>query len=260
MKNKYFAWIISFCFFFFSLTLHIFADDTRITSGDYVYTDNGDGTVTIVEYTGTAEDLVIPSSIDGKTVAALGPNQSGSSTNYGIQNRDQLRSVRIPGTVKIIGRSFFWNCSELERIEMENGVETVDSDAFSQSYNVQKIIIPSSVKTGGFMKDMRNLRSAGRIGSGLDIELGWTEELPAGTFSSMTLDEVQLPDTITKIGNAAFSSAELNRLHLPSGLQIIGNAAFQTCSCKSGLTIPGSVTESGTGAFGYLRTDSVIIS
>ena len=40
-------------------------------SGDFIYTVSG-GTVTITKYTGSAEDVVIPSSIDGKPVVGIG--------------------------------------------------------------------------------------------------------------------------------------------------------------------------------------------
>ena len=42
------------------------------TSGDYEYTDNGNGTCTITDYTGTGGDLTIPESIDGLTVTHIG--------------------------------------------------------------------------------------------------------------------------------------------------------------------------------------------
>lgn len=42
---------------------------------DYDWEDHGDGTVTITEYKGSETELVIPESLDGKTVVAIGNKQ-----------------------------------------------------------------------------------------------------------------------------------------------------------------------------------------
>ena len=42
------------------------------TVGDYTYTDNNDGTVTITNYGGSEKDVVVPEELDGKMVSAIG--------------------------------------------------------------------------------------------------------------------------------------------------------------------------------------------
>lgn len=42
-----------------------------LTEGDLTWSDNGDGTVTITDYTGTATDIIIPDKLNGKYVTVI---------------------------------------------------------------------------------------------------------------------------------------------------------------------------------------------
>ena len=61
------------------------------TVGDYTYTDNSDGTVTITNYGGSERDLTIPEELDGKTVSAIGYAAFAECRS--------LESVIVPETV-----------------------------------------------------------------------------------------------------------------------------------------------------------------
>ncbi|MBQ1256081.1 MAG: hypothetical protein IIX93_02245, partial [Clostridia bacterium] len=64
---------------------------TVYTSGDYRYTILEDGTVEITEYTGEAQELVIPDELDGYTVSALGDSA--------FEICDYMTTVTIPDSV-----------------------------------------------------------------------------------------------------------------------------------------------------------------
>ena len=61
------------------------------TVGDYTYTDNSDGTVTITNYGGSERNLTIPEELDGKTVSAIGYAAFAECRS--------LESVVVPETV-----------------------------------------------------------------------------------------------------------------------------------------------------------------
>ncbi|MBR3344960.1 MAG: hypothetical protein IKG34_12300 [Solobacterium sp.] len=51
-----------------------------------------------------------------------------------------------------------------------------------------------------------NIKTAGPIGSGADIEFGWTETIPAQALRQSTyMTDVTLPEGITGIGGSAFA-------------------------------------------------------
>ena len=108
---------------------------------DYTYEENEDGTITITSYTGDAEELVIPSEIDGKTVSAIGsgifsPLNGGNST---------VKKITVPASVKTIGEEAFACATALEEVYIEDGVTEIGNSAFASCINLKKITIPKSV-------------------------------------------------------------------------------------------------------------------
>lgn len=112
---------------------------------DYTYTENEDGTVTITSYTGDAEELVIPSEIDGKTVSAI---DSGIFSPLNGGNKT-IKKITVPGSVKTIGEEAFACADALEEVYIEDGVTEIGDLAFSGCTNLNKITIPKSVEKIG---------------------------------------------------------------------------------------------------------------
>lgn len=112
---------------------------------DYTYEENEDGTITITSYTGDAEELVIPSEIEGKTVSAIGsgifsPLNGGNST---------VKKITVPASVKTIGEEAFACATALEEVYIEDGVTEIGELSFSGCMNLKKITIPKSVEKIG---------------------------------------------------------------------------------------------------------------
>lgn len=112
---------------------------------DYTYTENEDGTVTITSYTGDAEELVIPSEIEGKTVSAIG---SGIFSPLNGGNKT-IKKITVPGSVKTIGEEAFACADALEEVYIEDGVTEIGELSFSGCMNLKKITIPKSVEKIG---------------------------------------------------------------------------------------------------------------
>ena len=93
--------------------------------------------VTITGYAGTETELVIPSTIAGFPVTAIGSNA--------FSNYSTLRSVTIPSSVVTIGYSAFRNCSNLSEICIKNGVTTIGFGAFENCIALTDITLPASV-------------------------------------------------------------------------------------------------------------------
>lgn len=58
-----------------------------------------------------------------------------------------LKSLKLPSTVKEIGKEAFYSCNQLSSVELGDGVETIGSRAFSWCDSLESINITSSVKT-----------------------------------------------------------------------------------------------------------------
>jgi hypothetical protein len=80
----------------------------------------------------------------------------------------------------------------------------------------------------------------------------------SGVFYNQGLIEVQLPSTLTYIGDYAFRENALTKITLPSGLVSLGRDAFYNNQITGALTIPNSVKTIGNNAFHTNQIDDII--
>ena len=82
MRKKILSMMLTICMVLTLMTQMSFAE--TLTYGDFEYSVSGDNKVTITEYTGKAEEVEIPSQIDGKQVTAIGESAFalGYSSEY----------------------------------------------------------------------------------------------------------------------------------------------------------------------------------
>ncbi|MBR1457665.1 MAG: leucine-rich repeat protein [Oscillospiraceae bacterium] len=169
-----------------------------------------------------------------------GPMGSGCDIEFGwdaeipgdaFEYADYLETITLPETVKIIRFGAFSGCSNLARVVLPAGVETVEGYTF---YDCTKLI------------------SAGPSGSGCSIEYPWTTEIPDSAFGDANcLKRVVLPQSITRIGQEAFEDCtSLKSITIPDNVTSIGFAAFARCESLEEVTLPQDLDEIGGFAFG----------
>ena len=119
----------------------------------FVTTDNADGTINISQFicapyivavpntnaTNTITDIVIPRTINGKTVTTIGDLAFAAS---------EITSVVIPDTVTIIGEEAFGSNS-LKSIEIPDSLTTIGSDGFNNNL-LTSVVIPENVMHLGY--------------------------------------------------------------------------------------------------------------
>ena len=134
--------------------------------------------------------------------------------NSGI--RDDLRSVRIPGTVKKIGDNAFQGCDKLTDINIPGSVEQIGEGMFWGCRSLRRIVIPGSVK---------------RIGNRL--------------FEDCTeLSEVVILDGVKAIGNSTFSGCTaLRAVDIPDSVEWIGPGAFKNCALLEEIRLPAGMAQ-----------------
>lgn len=120
-----------------------------------------------------------------------------------------------------------------EEVERQRALETVlDVDEFGCVFctdkNIQgKLLIPSTIKG----KRVRGIK-----------KLGFN--------SCYGLTEVEIPDTVTRIGKSAFGMcSDLANIVIPHSVTIIETASFHSCIRLKRVVIPSSVIEIGSFAF-----------
>ena len=209
-----------------------------------VYKENSDGTLTIVEYKGSDLDVVVPQTIDGKAVTGI--------EKYAFY-RKNVKSVQLPDGLKKIGGCAFNYVTNLESVNIPDSVTTIGYNAF-YGCNLKKIVIPASVVNlgssafSGLVTDDGEI-TAGPIGSGCDVEFGWTEELPDYAFYGLKITDITLPDTIKSIGYYSLANNNFKSVTFPENIKSIGRYAFSGCANLENVTIPAGVSSVGANAF-----------
>lgn len=90
------------------------------------------------------------------------------------------------------------------------------------------------------------------------LDLGGTTgltEIPSKAFKEcLYLTGVNIPSSVTSIGEYAFSESPLSTVTIPDSVTSIGDYAFSRCERLTSVTIPESVTSIGNNVFDYCHS------
>ena len=237
---------------FIGLRTEIIAGADTLVYGDYTYSMLDDGTVRITMYNGNDTELVIPDTIDGKSVTAIRSYAFSTSST-----RKSLTSVIIPDSVTSIGDHAFSECKSLTSVTIGNSVKSIDKSAFWYC-PLTKVNIPASVSSisgeafRGCSKlttinvDNKNTSYASVNGVLYSKDISELICFPCGKAS------VSIPESVTSIGQSAFMGCEkLTSVTIPDSVKSVGQSAFKDCPKLKSVAIPASVTNIGYEAFGF---------
>lgn len=161
-------------------------DLTEKAFGDFRYTESpnpnnpSETVVTITAYTGTPKDVVIPDTIEGKRVTALGP-------------------------------SAFYDLG-LTSLVLNSNLETIGESAFAHNL-ISSLIIPDSVTTIEPYAFMGNPLTELKLPNNLKV-------ITNSAFAQNSLSEIEIPDSVKQIENFAIQfSSNMKEIKLPKDLE-----------------------------------------
>ncbi|MDR2922187.1 MAG: leucine-rich repeat domain-containing protein [Treponema sp.] len=275
--------LLAVCFSFLVVTLYGQND------GDFVI----EGT-TLVEYQGTAMELVIP--------ANLGITEIDDSAFFECKN---IRVITIPASVVYIGDDVFSGCRSLTGIIVDErnpayssadgvlfdkakttlikypegkqsrsytiptGVTKINYSALCECENLKVITIPASVvyignnaflecrSLTGITVDERNPAYSSADGVLFDRAKTTLIKYPEGKQNRT----YTIPTRVTSIESGAFSECiYLTDINIPASVTSIGEKVFYGCRSIRSITIPVGVTSIGVSAFfGCVNLESITI-
>lgn len=164
---------------------------------------------------------------------SAGPIGSNSNIEFGWTNEfpdrafygSELTQITIPNTIQKIGANAFENCDNIEQVIIPEGIIEIGSGAFSNCDNLKYIQIPNSVEKVSYAFNSNQLKTVGPIGSGCNIEIGWSKKVPDYAFSRCNnISSIIIPEGVTSIGNGAFSDCStLEYVRIPASVVYIGD-------------------------------------
>ena len=177
----------------------------------------------------------------------------GSGAFSGCYN---LSSVVIPENVTSIGSSAFKECRKLPGIVIPSSVVSINDHAFYDCSKLESVIIPSSVRYIGLSAFASGYNPKNIHISDLDAWCNTSFDDYWGSQWNLYInhDKVEnlvIPNGITKIASHAFSNCNLTGLDIPNSMTTISEYAFQNCEKLTSVTIPNSVTTIGKYAFAW---------
>lgn len=255
-------------------------------ASDFAYTADG-GEVTITDYVGTSEHVLIPDTIDGLPVTALGHRAfyektvttvvvPDSVTEIGaacFSGDNYLVSLKLPDGLKRLPPASLESCMRLYDFDLPQSLEKIYSSVFEFNYYLTHLTLPSS------LTEIEQLNFIGLYGlqsltlaedneafkldetNGLLMTADGTRLLHC--FSDIVpAEEIILPEGVKIVDPFAFHyDYDIKRIVLPEGVETIGAMAFAMCPNLTEIVIPASVTNIGvmdeldgrTGIISYKR-------
>jgi hypothetical protein len=128
--------------------------------GQFGVSTNGDGTLTITNYTGPGGAVDIPSTINGLAVSIIGADVFQGNTNvtsvtipYGVtnigpsicQDCSSLGSISFPGSLPYVESGACWDCGSLTNATFGEGVSEIGPAAFISCAKLNNITFPASL-------------------------------------------------------------------------------------------------------------------
>ena len=209
----------------------VFTESETSTQIDFTYVLH-EGTWAISDYTGTAAQVIVPSSHEGIPVTAIEDEAFSSDKT--------ITSVFIPDSVTTIGNFAFHNCSNLAKVDMGKGVTDIGEYAFARCGSLSEIKIPEGIATIGnnAFLGSDNIISASIPIDVIDlvphdnmqaVEITGNGIVPESAFEGCTtLTSVTVGAGITSIGYHAFYDCEnLTEVNNNSGIQLLAESTMQ---------------------------------
>lgn len=245
--------------------------DERVNpASDFAYTTEN-GEVTITDYTGTREHVLIPSEIGGFPVTALADKAfyekhvttvvvPDSVTEIGdlcFSGDNYLVSLTLPDGLAELSYGALESCYSLLDFDLPKGLKTIGEGALQSIFYLTHLTIPAGVTD---IEQMNFLMMHGlEEVSVAEGSTSFTYDAENGLL--MTADkarllhcffhlapqkEIILPEGMKTIDPFAFHyDVTVEKIVLPEGTETIGLLAFGICPKLTEIVIPASVTAIG---------------
>lgn len=251
--NRKMSWLLVIFLFLILLSLNVTSQaEERCLSPDgrFEYYVQEDGTAVIMGWIENSASIEIPAAVAGHPVTTIGcyaftnlfdaetvclPEGITTIQDFAFSGFLSLKKINLPSTVVHVGSNPWVNCGDLIEFEIEGEAPPVFlSGGCLYSREDTLIACLEGLCSGDTVSVLPGTRIIGErafFGLGGDIR---HVVLPEGieeirAYSLAHLAEVELPSTVSIIGDFAFYGCDMKGIVLPDGLRSIGANPFMYC-------------------------------
>ncbi len=157
---------------------------------NFKYMIKNDGTICIAGYTGSEEDVVIPSKIEGIPVTEIG--------NGAFNLKNSIKTLTLPDTLTKIGMIAFSYCQNMESINIPSSVTVIENGAFMGCESLTEVVFPPNLTeiSSSICKECKSLTNV--------VIPFSVKTIRNGAFDyCFSLEAMTIPDTVTLIESGA---------------------------------------------------------
>ena len=189
---------------------------------------------TLISYAVSKMTYVIP-----ETVTTIG--------EAAFQGCPNLTEITIPDTVQIIEAYAFAECADLTTVALPQSLTILNHRVFGFT-GLTEITIPDSVEE----IDIRAFEGCGKLEKVVFAGEPRVHTIDYCAFDGCTsLKTIELPDSVTTLGEYAFEGTGLTKIRIPDSMKVIGGGAFMYCSDLENVAIEGKLETLGWEVFNY---------
>ncbi len=267
--KKYHALLLALCL------LPVFALAAPLMAEGYEYQIDDNQSITILGYQGDETNLILPDTLAGLPVTALGEEA------FAYQ---QLNTITLPKGLETMGINPFLGCTaevltgENQRfavvdgalldtqthtlvaylatgekdVQVLEGVRAIAPRAFYGNQTLESITLPAGLQEIGPEAFTECVALEGIV---LPQEL--TAIANQSFMGCVGLKDITLPSTVNTVGDWAFAKSGLESITLPEGLHTVGDWAFLRCHNMVAVTLPASLKNISDSAFDSIAPEAL---
>ena len=184
---------------------------------------------------------------------------------HAFDGNKMLRSVHVPGTVKVIDTRAFADCTNLKTVTLDEGIESIAGNVFTGCSSLSELTLPDSIRTldGWAFYQFTGLKEPAYNRSKTDLYCypctatepvftvpAHVKRINAAAFlENPHLQQVNLPEGLTTLESRTFLDTTIRRVIVPASVKRIQARAFWNCKKLEEVVILGKDTVVEEGAF-----------
>ena len=177
----------------------------------------------------------------------------------GFSSCGELKNINLPESLEYLGESVF-SSSGLNEISLPEGLIEIGEEVFWNNYNLETVTLGCSIDMPNIFPECKKIKNV-YVSNYYLYENGILYNQDKTTLIAaldMSITQVTIPETVTKISSDAFNKSNLESVVIPANVKSLGDRVFMSCKNLSSVTVENGLESVGKFAFAFCERLSKI--